>query len=92
MHRLFFFFLLLAACGPKEESSTPAARKEELHSNDPAVIERHNKAVPYRNRAIEAQNAGDWAEARKALQECVQDLDDPDCKRELDDLESRHRF
>jgi hypothetical protein len=89
MHR-FFFFVLLAACGPKEAANAP--RKEEFHSDDPVVIERHNKAVPYRNRAIEAGNAGDWTEARKALQECVAELDDPDCKSELQELESRHRF
>jgi len=59
---------------------------------DPAAIERHNQAIPYRNRAIESQNQGDWAKAREALKECVDALDDPDCVKELQDLESRHRF
>ncbi len=78
---------MVAACGPKMEPSTPRDIEEQNK-----VIEQKNKAVPYRNRAIDDINKGDWFAARKALQECVESLNDSDCVSELKDLESQHRF
>jgi hypothetical protein len=75
---------VLLACGPKAEPVAPPT--------DPAALERKNKAIPYRNQAIDAMNKGDWAAARTALQQCVEELNDSDCISELKDLESQHRF
>jgi len=82
----------LVACAPKPDAGSPASAPSTNQSRDPAAIERHNQAIPYRNSAIDAQNKGDWFAARKALQECVEALGDPDCASELQDLESKHRF
>jgi Tfp pilus assembly protein PilF len=52
-----------------------------------------NVAVAYGNSSIDAQNAGDWQSARRALQQCVGELpDNAPCRDALADLESRHRF
>ena len=52
-----------------------------------------NVAIVYDNQSIDAQNAGDWQSARRALQQCVAELpDDARCRDSLADLESRHRF
>ena len=88
MKRGMVLFGIILGCGPKAGPSTSSDVKEK----DPAVIERHNKAIPYRNKAIDARREGDWFAARKALQECVEELNDPDCASELADLESQHRF
>jgi len=81
-----WLLLIALGCQPKADAApakTPMTPEE---------IERYNKAIPYRNEAIHAQNAGDWAAARQALQRCVEELGDPDCASELRDLESKHRF
>ena len=53
----------------------------------------HNWSVDYRRQSIAHQNAGDWQAARQVLRECVAQLpDDAECRNDLKDLESRHRF
>ena len=91
----FALLVLLVACGggaskPNDPSSSSESR--ETKPTTPEEIERYNNAIPYRKRSAEAQNAGDWQAARAALQECVEALHEPNCERELADLESRHRF
>jgi hypothetical protein len=52
----------------------------------------HAAAVLFYNWSIGYENAGDWAAARKVLQDCVATIHDAICTRRLADLESRHRF
>ena len=74
--------LLLLACGAKQEAASAPDKPRTVSP----------QAYPYLQRSHEAQSNGDWTEARKALQECVEAIGDPDCKSDLQELESRHRF
>jgi hypothetical protein len=90
---LLFSIVALGCGGSKPDASSPAATtSSEKKEMTPEEIERHNKAVPLINSAIEAQNQGDWFAARKSLKQCVEELSDPDCASRLKDLESQHRF
>lgn len=52
----------------------------------------HAAELLFFNWSIGNENAGDWAAARKVLQDCVASIHDALCSRRLSDLESQHRF
>lgn len=87
--RSWVLFVAMLGCGGGGQARSPETSAE---PQTPEAIELHNRAVPYINRAVEAQREGDWQEARKALSECVSEVGHPECQKRLDDLESRHRF
>lgn len=92
--RFALVFLCALGCGGGNvKASDPSSSEaKEVKPTTPEERERYNNAIAYRNRSVDAQNAGDWQAARAALQECVEALHEPNCERELADLESRHRF
>lgn len=90
--RWLILIALVGCGGGKSNTKSPKDENVMPPSSDREAMERYNQAIPLRNKAAEAQHQGDWQAARAALQECVTTLNEPNCVRELKDLESQHRF